>query len=154
MKLLLLIAVMLALFIPASAQADWRWETPKFKMKKIKPACSARACRVLARKQAKAVRRARIKYFNARRRAEWRTWTRLYIPRCTWYGESGTGPKYAKYRYTMPNSSGSGAFGKFQFMPGTYFSVGKYKDWSPLDQEIAARKEYWRHGTEPWTNCG
>jgi hypothetical protein len=154
MKRLILIVVMLALFLPtASAEADWRWKTPHFKLKHVKPVCSAHLCRVLARQQSKANRRARIKHFNARKLAEWRVWTKLPIPTCTWYGESGTGPKYAKYRYTMPNSTGSGAYGKYQFMPRTYFSSGKYDDWSPLDQEIASRREYWKHGTAPWTNC-
>lgn len=154
MKRLILIVVMLTLFVPvASAQADWRWRTPHFKLKKVKSVCSFHICHVLARQQAKANRNARIKHFNARKLAEWRTWTKLPIPRCTWYGESGYGPEYARYRYTMPNSGGSGALGKYQFMPSTYFASGKYDDWSPLDQEIAARREYWKHGIAPWTNC-
>lgn len=153
MKRLILIAVLLVLFLPTSAHADWRWKTPHFKLRKIKPACGTHLCHRLARLQARANRSARVAYFNARRHAEWRTWTKLPIPTCTWYGESGRGPKYAKYRYTMPNSGGSGAYGKFQFMPRTYVASGKYDDWSPLDQEIAARREYWKHGTTPWTNC-
>lgn len=154
MKRLVLLLILMAVFLPAAlAHADWRWKTPHFKVKKARPVCRYRLCVVLARRQAKAIRRARIKHFNARRLAEWRVWTRLPIPACTWYGESGRGPKYARSRYTMYNSSGSGAYGKYQFMPPTYFSVGKYDDWSPLDQEIAGHREYWRHGTGPWQNC-
>lgn len=154
MKRLIPIVLMLPLSIPtASANADWRWKTPHVKTKKVKPVCNFRLCRILARKQAKAIRRARIKHFNALKLAEWHTWTEIPIPDCTWNGESGTGPEYARSRYTMPNSTGSGAYGKFQFMPDTYFASGKYDDWSPLDQEIAARQEYWKHGISPWANC-
>lgn len=138
---------------PTPAVADWRWAKPKFKVKKVKPVCPNYQCRKAARIQAREIHRARIKYYHARKRAEWKSWTRLHIPKCTWYGESGTGPEFARHRYTMPNSAGSGALGKYQFMPGTYASVAKYHDWSPLDQEIAAHREYWRHGTSPWTNC-
>lgn len=156
LKRIALIVLMLATFIvlPAGiAHADWRWKTPHFKLKKVKPVCGQQVCRALARAQAKSNRKARIAHFNARKRAEWHTWTHIPIPRCTWYGESGYGPEFARYRYTMPNSTGSGALGKYQFMGDTYISSGKYDDWSPLDQEIAARREYWKHGTGPWTNC-
>jgi hypothetical protein len=139
---------------PTSVQADWRWANPKFKIKKIKPVCDSAQCRKAARIQARQTHKARVKYYHAKKLAEWKTWTRLHIPHCTWYGESGTGPEYSKIRYTMPNSTGSGAYGKFQFMASTYHNVAKYKDWSPLDQEIAARREYWARGTAPWTNCG
>jgi len=95
----------------------------------------------------------RIQRYNHKRLQEWTHWTRLFIPSCTWYGESGTGPEYAPYRYTMANSGGSGAYGKFQMMSGTYHNRAKYHDWSALDQEIAARREYWANGTSPWSNC-
>jgi hypothetical protein len=154
MKRLVLTLVLFAVFLPiASAHADWRWKTPHFKIKKVKPVCSFHICHVLARTQARAYRRARIKHFNARRLAEWRTWTKIPIATCTWYGESGTGPQFARYRYTMPNSTGSGAYGKYQMMPRTYSVNAKYGDWSPLDQEIAGHREYWKHGTQPWSNC-
>lgn len=154
MKRLVLFVPTLVFFIPAApAHADWRWKTPHIKTKKVKPVCNSRLCYILARTRTKANHRARIKHFNEIKLAEWRMWTKIPIPDCTWYGESGTGPEYARYRYTMPNSTGSGAYGKFQFMPSTYFSSGKYDDWSPLDQEIAARQEYWKHGVSPWSNC-
>lgn len=88
-----------------------------------------------------------------RRAREWRYWTRLYIPRCTWYGESGPGAEFAKWRYSVMNTGGSGARGKFQFMPGTYHAFAKYHDWSPLDQEIAARRLFSAQGTSPWSAC-
>lgn len=154
MRRFLLVFMMFAVFAPVqSASADWRWAEPKFKIKRVKPVCHFHLCRVLAKIQARANHRARVRYYHARKRNEWRFWTHLYIPRCTWYGESGYGPQYARYRYTLPNSTGSGALGKYQFMPKTYYSSGKYDDWSPLDQEIAARVEYWKHGVFPWQNC-
>lgn len=153
MRHFVLVFLMLAVLPISAASADWRWAEPKLKVKRVKPVCQSSFCKTLARIQTLANHRARIKHYNTRKRHEWRMWTRLYIPDCTWYGESGTGAKYARYRYTLPNSTGSGAYGKFQFEPTTYFSVGKYDDWSPLDQEIAARREYWQHGIFPWTNC-
>lgn len=143
-----------ALISAPASQADWRWADPKIKVKKVKPVCTSLECRKAARIQTREVHKAKVKYYHARKRAEWKSWTRLHIPNCTWYGESGTGPEYAKHRYVMPNSTGSGAYGKFQFMTTTYHNVAKYHDWSPLDQEIAARREYWARGTGPWTNCG
>jgi hypothetical protein len=155
MKRLTFIAVMLSFFISAApAQADWRWAPPKLKERKVSYSCSTMTCIRNTYLREKRLYKKKVAAHDKRRLKEWKLWTGRYIPRCTWYGESGHGPQYAKHRYTMPNSSGSGAYGKYQFMPGTYFSVGKYKDWSPLDQEIAARREYWRHGTQPWTNCG
>jgi hypothetical protein len=97
--------------------------------------------------------RVKVRLYHKHRLKEWNLWTSRYIPRCTWYGESGFGPQYARYRYTLPNSQGSGAYGKFQFKPNTYFSRAKYGDWSPLDQEIAARREYYANNTYPWANC-
>lgn len=154
MQRLAVIFMMLVVFAPvSSASADWRWAEPKFKLERVKPVCKFKFCKTLARAQAKANLKVRVKAYNKKKLKEWRKWTRLYIPACTWYGESGEGPEYARYRYTTPNSEGSDAFGKFQFMPGTYFANAKYGDWSPLDQEIAARREFWKHGIQPWTNC-
>jgi hypothetical protein len=130
MKRLILTLILMTVFIPtAQAQADWRWHTPKHLSKN------------------------RTKAFNRNRAAEWHKWTHMYIPRCTWYGESGQGPEFARVRYTMSNRSGSGALGKFQFMPGTYYTMSKRDDWTPLDQEISARRLYWSQGTRPWSNC-
>lgn len=134
--------------------AEWRWSTPKFHLKHIKPRCSTAQCSKAAHSVAVADRTYRKAKFTLKREREWTAVTNSFIPDCTWFGESGTGAKYARYRYTLPNSEGSGAYGKFQMMSGTYFSNSKYGDWSPLDQEIAARREYHKHGTSPWSNCG
>lgn len=153
MRILLLTVVVLATVAPSIAKADWRWAPPTLEKKKVVYNCATTQC--IKQSYRKAMRRhtLRIKRYNHRRLAEWKHWVRLFIPSCTWYGESGTGPEYAPYRYTLPNSTGSGAYGKFQMMPTTYHNRAKYHDWSALDQEIAARREYWAHGTSPWTNC-
>lgn len=148
---LALLLFLTMLVTPASA--DWRWGNPQFKKKKVTPVCDSWQCTNAARKRSRALHKLRVQNYHRRKKLEWKEWTSLYIPDCIWYGESGTGPEYARYRYTMPNSAGSGAYGKFQFMPNTYFTNARYGDWSPLDQEIAARREYWKHGTAPWTNC-
>lgn len=153
MKRLLVILLMFLILPTVSASADWRWASPKFKVKRIKSVCSMHICRVVARIRTREIHLARIKHYNSLKLSEWKMWISLPIPDCTWYGESGTGPQYAKARYTMPNSTGSGAYGKYQLMPSTYSSVAKYGDWSPLDQEIAARREFWRHGIFPWVSC-
>lgn len=146
--------LLLILILPtAVASADWRWAPPKFKAHKVKPVCGLYICKKLAKIQTRANYKAHVRYYDARKRSEWHTWTSIPVPSCTWYGESGTGPKYSRARYTMPNSQNSGAYGKFQFMPGTYKASGIYDDWSPLDQEIAARIEVWKHGISPWQNC-
>lgn len=148
-----LVSVIFVSGLAAPARADWRWKRPHWHLGTIKPWCDSPQCLNAARSRAKARLRHRYYLLDKKRRKEWKYWTRLYIPDCTWYGESGRGPKYARYRYTMPNTTGSGAYGKFQFMPHTYFTRGKYDDWSPLDQEIAVRREFWVHGEAPWTNC-
>lgn len=152
MKRFIFILLLFLILQVSPAQADWRWAGPKFKLVKVGTVCEGLECGIIAQRA-----RIRIKIkrelYHAKKQGEWDHWTSLYIPDCTWYGESGTGPEYARYRYTLPNSTGSGAWGKFQFMPGTYHSRAKYHDWSPLDQEIAARREFWAHGTSPWANC-
>jgi hypothetical protein len=135
------------------AKADWRWHPPKLKKQKIVFHCGSMACISSTYKKAKHIYKLRVERYNKRRLAEWKRWIAIPIPDCTWYGESGTGPEYSPTRYTTPNSTGSGAYGKFQMMPATYKSRGKYDDWSPLDQEIAARREFRVHGTSPWANC-
>lgn len=147
--------LLLFLILPiTSASADWRWASPKIKPHHITYACSDLDCvrHTYVKERHRLAKK--IESYNKKRLAEWKRWTRLYIPTCTWYGESGQGPEYARYRYTLPNSTGSGAYGKFQMMSGTYFSNARYGDWSPLDQEIAARREFWKHGSSPWANCG
>lgn len=153
MKRLVLILLCFTILPTATASADWRWAPPKFKQHKVKPVCDSYSCHHAAKVHTRANYKVHVKYYNARKLNEWKMWISLPIPDCTWNGESGTGPEYAKIRYTMPNADGSGAYGKFQFMPKTYVASGKYDDWSPLDQEIAVRHEYWKHGVTPWTNC-
>jgi hypothetical protein len=153
MKRFTLLVICSALVMPASATADWRWAPPTLEKKKVVFNCATTQCIKKSYKKALKRHKLRITHYNHRRLREWTHWTRLFIPACTWYGESGTGPEYAPYRYTTPNAGGSGAYGKFQMMPGTYHNRAKYHDWSALDQEIAARREYWANGTSPWTNC-
>lgn len=153
MKRLVLVLLIFLHLPTASASADWRWVTPKLKVKKVKPVCAYEVCKKAAKIITKANHKLRVMAYNHRKLNEWRMWTGLPIPDCTWYGESGTGPEYAKARYVMPNATGSGALGKYQLMPSTYSANAKYGDWSPLDQEIAARREYWRHGVSPWQRC-
>lgn len=152
-RLGVLLLLFVPLWAPSVSKADWRWAKPNLKHQTVKYHCATLKCIRHTYVKEKHRFKKRVKRYNQRRLREWRRWTRLYIPACTWYGESGTGPQYARYRYTLPNSTGSGAYGKFQMMPGTYHSRAKYHDWSPLDQEIAARREYWAHGTSPWANC-
>jgi hypothetical protein len=145
----------------SASAADWRWGrydtqhkiTIKVGKNKVtRTYSSLKELKQIYLKERKKFKRREARY-DKRRLREWKHWTNLFIPDCTWYGESGTGPEYDPARYTMPNSGGSGAFGKFQFMPGTYHNRAKYHDWSALDQEIAARREYWANGTAPWEAC-
>lgn len=153
MKRCTLLLLLFSLMGAAPAAADWRWASPHFKAHKVTYSCDSLKCvRQHYLKERHRYKR-KTAIYNKRRLREWRHWTKLFIPACTWYGESGYGPKYARIRYTMPNSTGSGAYGKFQMMPSTYHSDAKYHDWSALDQEIAGRREYWKHGTFPWQNC-
>lgn len=135
-----------------TASADWRW-APSHKKLKITYSCATMHCIEQTYRRVKHRYHLRVARYDKRRLHEWKLWTHRYIPTCTWYGESGFGPPYAPIRYVMPNAGGSGAFGKYQFMASTYHSVAKYHDWSALDQEIAARREFWLHGTGPWENC-
>jgi hypothetical protein len=149
----LILLIMLFLVTASPASADWRWAKPQLKKQTVTYSCASMKCiRQTYLKEKRRYHR-RVERYDKRRQHEWSYWTHLFIPTCTWYGESGYGPEYARVRYTMPNATGSGAYGKFQFMPGTYHNRAKYHDWSPLDQEIAARREYWANGTSPWTNC-
>ena len=153
MKRCIFLLLLFTLLGAAPASADWRWAPPHFKKHKVAFNCDNLKCvRQVYLKERHRYKR-KIALHNKRRLREWRHWTSLFIPDCTWYGESGYGPKYSPARYVMPNSTGSGAYGKFQFMGPTYFSNAKYFDWSPLDQEIAGRREYWKHGIGPWQNC-
>jgi hypothetical protein len=152
MRRLALPLLLFTLLLVSSASADWRWAQPQTQHKATYTYTTLASLKQSYLKEVHRYRRW-VKRINQRRLREWKHWTKLYIPTCTWYGESGTGPQFARYRYSVPNSAGSGAFGKYQMMPGTYHSDAKYHDWSPLDQEIAGHREYWRHGTSPWTNC-
>lgn len=154
MKRFAMICLLVGFFIVQPAHAsEWRWAAPQFKKRKVTYTCNTLKCIRKTYVREKRHFKAKVARYNQRRLQEWKHWTHLYIPTCTWYGESGYGPEYSPVRYTMPNSSGSGAFGKFQFMASTYHANAKYHDWSPLDQEIAVRHEYWKHGTAPWENC-
>lgn len=151
-KRLIFILTLFVLCNTTTAHADWRWAKPKDKKQYVMLMCDSMQCAKVAQHKARVHYEKKIRRYNRRKLAEWQRVTSAYIPVCTWNGESGSGPQYARYRYRVTNTS-SGAYGKFQFMPSTYFSVGRYKDWSPLDQEIAARREYRSHGTSPWANC-
>ena len=141
------------LVLAENSKADWRWAPPNLEKRKVVFYCNTTQCITRTYRRALRRHRLRVRRYNQRRLHEWNNWANLYIPDCTWYGESGFGPKFARYRYFMPNATGSGAYGKYQFMPNTYHSQAKYHDWSPLDQEIAGHREYWAHGTAPWANC-
>jgi hypothetical protein len=136
------------------AMADWRWSAPKLEKPKIHLYdCKTSVCKKKAKTVAALQLKLKVAQYDYTKEREWDRWVKRYVPNCSWYGESGYGAEYSPVRYTMPNSTGSGAYGKFQFMPGTYFSFAVYRDWSPLDQEIAARHLYWDQGTAPWANC-
>jgi branched-subunit amino acid aminotransferase/4-amino-4-deoxychorismate lyase len=153
MKRLGLLLVLFTLSGTSSATADWRWAPPPPTKHKVTYSYDS----LKSLKHTYLKERARYKRlvarYNKRRLREWNHWAHLYIPTCTWYGESGYGPQFAPVRYVTPNAQGSGAYGKYQFMSSTYHGVAKYHDWSPLDQEIAGHREYWKAGTSPWSNC-
>lgn len=153
MKRFILAVLLFTLLGAPPASADWRWAPPHLKKHRVTYSCDSLKCLRHTYVKERHRYQRKIARYNKTRLKEWNYWTRLFIPTCTWYGESGYGPKYAPVRYTMPNSTGSGAYGKYQFMSSTYHSSAKYHDWSPLDQEIAGRREYWKHGTSPWQNC-
>lgn len=153
MKRFVFVLLLFTLWTTAPASADWRWAPPKIKPRKVVYKCDSVRCIKASYLKEKTRLIRKIERYNARRLAEWNKWTGYWIPLCIWWGESGPGPEYAPWRYTMLNHNGSGARGKFQFMSNTYHANAKYHDWSPLDQEIAARREYWKHGTAPWEAC-
>ncbi len=152
---LILIGLVVAFFtMTEPAAADWRWAPPHLRAQTVRYHCADLKCIRDTYVREKHRYQKRVARYNQRRLREWKHWTRLYIPTCTWYGESGTSPQFSPIRYTIWNSGGSGARGKYQMMQSTYASDAKYFDWSPLDQEIAGHREFWKHGTSPWTNCG
>jgi len=153
MKRLGLLLWLFSLGISTPAAADWRWADPVLKPQTVTYHCPTLKCLRQTYIREKQRFNRRVERYHQRRLHEWHYWTNLYIPTCTWYGESGTGPEFSPVRYVTPNAQGSGAYGKYQMMSGTYHNRAKYHDWSPLDQEIAGHKEYWAHGTAPWTNC-
>jgi|tagenome__1003787_1003787.scaffolds.fasta_scaffold20734203_2 hypothetical protein len=151
--LLLLLFTLIGIAVTPASAADWRWAKPHLKKQTVTYHCASLKCIYKAYRTAVHRYKQRVARYNENRRQEWNHWAHLYIPTCTWYGESGTGPEFAPVRYVTPNEGGSGAYGKYQMMPGTYHSRAKYHDWSPLDQEIAGHREYAANGTGPWTNC-
>lgn len=147
------LSVICSLSIVSTSQADWRWAPPKMKAHTVTYKCDNMQClKKTYMKERKRLAK-KIARYNKRRLREWKHWSVLPIADCTWYGESGRGPRFARIRYVTPNSAGSGAYGKYQMMSGTYHNQAKYHDWSALDQEIAGHKEFWAHGTAPWSNC-
>lgn len=151
--LLVLLFALLGASSASASAADWRWSQPHLRKQTVTYSCDTLKCIYQTYLKTRDRFKQRVARYDKRRLQEWKHWTHIYIPPCTWYGESGYGPQYAPIRYTMPNSGGSGAFGKYQFMASTYHDVAKYHDWSALDQEIASRREYWKNGTSPWSNC-
>lgn len=153
MKRLGVLVLLITLLSPATASADWRWAPPHLRKQTVTYSCDTLKCirGTYIKEKHRYVKR--VARYNRRRLHEWNYWAHLYIPTCTWYGESGTSSQFSPVRYTMSNFGGSGAYGKYQMMASTYFSDAKYFDWSPLDQEIAGHREYWKHGTGPWSNC-
>ena len=154
MKRLGMIVLLFTLVGASPAYADWRWADPKFKQAKVRlHHCTTPACKTKAKRVAKLKLQLRIEQYHLRKEREWTSWVKQYIPTCAWYGESGPGPEFAPFRYSVLNNQGSGARGKYQMMSETYFSFARYKDWSPLDQEIAAHRLYRSQGTSPWVAC-
>lgn len=155
-SVLALFALMFAFSTQASA--DWRWASPKLKPHKHTYSCADMKCLKKVYNHERRMLRHRINLYNKHRREEWQHWITTPIADCTWAGESSppgdTSGQFARYRYTVPNSAGSDAYGKYQMMPGTYSSYAKYGDWSPLDQEIAGHRLYADKGTGPWQSCG
>lgn len=143
-----------ALVMSTSASANWRWAEPKLKPHRITYSCGDMKCLKKTYYHQRRLLKKRINIYNKHRLAEWKHWIAVPIADCTWRGESGEGPQFARFRYTIPNSQGSGAYGKYQMMPGTYSTYAKYGDWSPLDQEIAGHRLYADSGTGPWESCG
>lgn len=150
--LLLLFTFICTSTASAGWRPDWRWAPYQKEHKVTYKYDSLKDLRKAYLKEKKKFKHRAARY-NKRRLREWNRWSKTYIPSCTWYGESGTGPEFASYRYTLPNSTDSGAYGKYQMMPGTYHNRAKYHDWSALDQEIAGHREYQANGVSPWTNC-
>lgn len=149
-----LVVLLLFTILTSTAEADWRWAGPKPKHISVGMVCDkGKNCNKVLRRMVRKAQHKRVVRHNRVRQAEWDRVISVPVPRCTWYGESGVGPEFARYRYTLPNSKGSGAYGKYQFMKQTYFNNAKYGDWSPLDQEIAVRGEVAKHSIYPWTNC-
>lgn len=153
MKRLVLVLLLFMASTASIAHAEWRWSRPNLAKQTVTFHCNTTVCIKSAYKTALKRYQRRVHRYDQQRLKEWKRWTRLYIPTCTWYGESGIGHQFAPYRYSVPNSGGSGAYGKYQMMSGTYHSRAKYDDWSPLDQEIAGHREFFVDGTSPWSNC-
>lgn len=86
------------------------------------------------------------------------------MPACTWAPESSWDPRtgqsfigrpWALGRYRVVNP-GSGAGGKFQFLPSTWRNIGGRglpHHAPPVDQERGARKLRRLVGLSAWVNC-
>src|SRR3954451_15968217 len=99
MKSLGILLLWFALLGPSVAAADWRWADPKLIKQTVKYKCNTLKCIRHTYVKEKRRLKHRIARYHKRRLHEWTHWTNLYIPACTWYGESGTGPEYARSRY-------------------------------------------------------
>jgi hypothetical protein len=157
-RFLVVLVLLFAVFSTTPSSANWRWASPKLKERKVTYSCADYKCLKKTYIHERHILRARIKIYNKHRAAEWKHWIAQPIADCTWAGESSppgdTSGQFARYRYSVRNSSGSDAYGKYQMMPGTYSTYAKYFDWSPLDQEIAAHRLYTDSSTGPWASCG
>ena len=95
-------------------------------------------------------------------RWQWRQYKAHPMPYCTWAHESGPprpgyGP-YARARYRVLNTSGSGAGGKFQIMYRTWLAFGgkpygNARFAPPLEQEKIARRVLAGQGLGAWVAC-
>src|SRR3954463_11920570 len=111
MKRLAVLVLVLVFFGPIqNAAGDWRWPAPKLKPQTIHYKCDSLKCIKKAFTKERQRFKKRVARYDKRRLAEWNRWTKLYIPQCTWYGESGTSAQFSPIRYTIPNSQGSGAY--------------------------------------------
>lgn len=104
--------------------------------------CERSSCKRLCRD------RVLMRYFRARP-----------MPWCTWGPESGPvsrrSPEWSGPRYRVVNG-GSGAGGKYQFIPSTWRAIGGAgapQDARPVEQERKARVLLRVQGLGAWVNC-
>jgi hypothetical protein len=72
------VVLLLFLILPISAaSADWRWKTPKLKVKRVTPVCDLRICHIVAKIQTKENHKAKVKHYNTLKLNEWKMWTSI-----------------------------------------------------------------------------